>query len=760
MLSHKLWRTMWQYKAQFISMWMMITLGIGMFVGFNMEWYSIEKDTSYFREETGFADYRIVEENGFSEEDLEAVAGLEGVEAVSRYMAVNVDVAEQEGDTLSLSVTENEAVTGFMVKEGEAYDSESKDGIWLSEKYAKANGIEIGDTITLKYMVLKLNGTVQGLIQSSEYLICVRDETQLMPDYDTHGFAFISPAMLHDAIGMSYYPQIHVISDMSKEEFTEAVDQVLGTTPMIITKDEVISYAEAEGEATEGKTMASVLPVVFLLIAVLTMITTMHRLALRERIQIGTLKALGFKDRRILRHYTSYALMIGVLGIFCGILLGYPVAKMIMDENGMMGTYFDLPQWNLYIPAFCWIILVAILVLLTLIGYLSVKNLLRGTAADTLRNDIEEKQRALLIEKSKWFHKLSFGTRWNMRDIVRHKARTAMSLLGVIGCTVIIIAAFGMQDTMDAFLATYYNEATNYASRIYLSEDISEKQLSALTEEYGKNTSQSIAVQIFDKAVSLDIYDLEQEDLIRFPDDHGGFVELTEDGVYICERIADEFDVATGDTLTVKLYGSDEEYTMRVLGVSRSISESIISTRKYAEEAGITYSADSLYTETDKADIESQSGIESVQSKQMIMDSFDSFTEIMNTMIVLLVAAGVVLGIVVLYNLGTMSYAERYREMATLKVLGFKDKKIGSLLTSQNLWVSVAGIVIGLPLGVWVLYYLIKKLAAEYELTLVVDLKSYVICIVITLGMSLLVSRMVSRKNKKIDMVEALKSAE
>ncbi len=758
-LFRKLWRTMGVYKAQFISMIIMITLGIGIFFGFNMEWYSIEQDTSRFFTETGFADYRIIMETGCSASDLEAIEALDGVEAASRYLSVNVDVADHDTDTVALSVTENAAVSAFLVNEGEAYDAESSDGIWLSQKYAAANDIAVGDDLTLSYTGLKVKGTVKGLIQSSEYMICVRDETQLMPDFETHGYAYISPAMFKKVIGIAYYPQIHVISDLPKDAFTDAVNEALGITALILTKNEVVSYAQAMGEAEEGKIMGSILPVVFLLIAILTMVTTMHRLTMKERIQIGTLKALGFKDKQILRHYTSYALLIGIGGSILGLVLGYFVAGLIMNENGMMGTYLDLPYWQLHIPAFCWLIEALILLLLTLVGRLSVRRLLQGNAADTLRQDVSEKQRRLKVEKTAWFHRLSFGTRWNMRDIARHRSRTAMSLIGVTGCTIIIIAVLGMQDTMDAFLDTYYNEAMQYESRIYLSDDISDKQLAELMQTYGSDVSSSISVQLEDKAVSLDIYSL-PDGMIRFPGEKNGYIELPDDGAYICRRIADANHLRAGDTISVSPFGSDDTYELTVAGISRSVTESILLSEAYADALGIEHTPDSLYTSAVKEDIETGDGIQTVQSKQMIMDSFDSFMEILNTMVAVLILAGIVLGIVVLYNLGIMSYTERYREMATLKVLGFKDRKIGSLLISQNMWISIAGVILGLPLGYGVLSYLLDAMATEYELVTKVQLSSYLLTIGLTFGMSLLVSFMVSRKNRHIDMVEALKSAE
>lgn len=144
----------------------------------------------------------------------------------------------------------------------------------------------------------------------------------------------------------------------------------------------------------------------------------------------------------------------------------------------------------------------------------------------------------------------------------------------------------------------------------------------------------------------------------------------------------------------------------------------------------------------------------------MIMDSYDTFMELMNVMIVVLVVAAIILGVVVLYNLGIMSYVERYRELATLKVLGYRDKHIGKLLISQNIWLTVIGVLLGIPTGISVLYVLVTALASEYELSIMLGWKTYGVSIVPTFGVSLLVGVMVSKKNRKIDMVEALKGAE
>ncbi|MBD5538364.1 MAG: FtsX-like permease family protein [Lachnospiraceae bacterium] len=759
MLFRKLWRTMGLYKAQFISMVIMIALGIGVFIGFHMEWVSIEKNMSSFFADTGYADFRLVQESGFSEEDLQKILDIEGVEKAARYLAVTADVEERSGDSVALTVTTDILVSGFVVTEGEAYDAGSREGIWLSDKYAAANDIHVGDTLSFLYKSIEIKGEVKGLIKAGEYMICVRDESQLMPDHSTYGFAFISPVLYEEAAGFAFYPQINVVSDMEKKDFTAAAEEALAVTVMVLTKDETISYAEAEGEVSEGKTMGSVLPVLFLLIAVLTMVTTMHRLTAKEKTQIGTLKALGFKDRRILCHYTAYALMIGILGSAIGVALGYGIAYYIMNPDGMMGTYLDMPEWKLYLPWFCYVVLAAAIGLLTLIGFSSVRQMLKGTAADALRPYTPKKMKPMLIEKTKLFHRLSFGIRWNMRDSVRHKSRTAMSLIGIAGCMILIVGSLGMGDTMDAFLALYYDGATNYASRIYLAEEATKEQRNEVLSAYDGDWSASVSVQLEEKTVSLDIYSVEH-DKVRFPDKDGGYVHIVDDGAYICMRLAEEFSLSVGDSFIISPYGSDEKYTLKVAGVIRSVSESIVITPKYADMLHISYAIDSVYTDVEKNEIDADSAIKNVSSKQMIMDSFDTFMDLMNTMIFILIAGALLLGVVVLYNLGVMSYTERYREMATLKVVGFKDRKIGSLLIGQNLWLSLIGVVIGMPAGMGVLAYLLKELAGEYEMKMAVSAATIAGSIVLTVGMSLLVSLMVSRKNKKIDMVEALKGAE
>ena len=764
MLLKKLFRTLWQYKAQFISMVIMVALGIGVFLGFNVEWYTLEVNTSEIYNATGFADFRFFSDKGFSRKDLEAVKNIGGVEDATRFLSLNATVKD-DTDTLALTVSENIDVSGILVLEGEPYNPEDPDGFWLSDSYAAANGISAGDSLTLTCQGITVSGKVKGLVKSSEYLICLPDTTQMMPDYSSYGYVYISPAMLDRSIPALYraaagslYHQINVKSSLDKPDFVDAADKALGNTKLILSKDETVSWAETQGEVNEGKTMASILPVLFLAIAILTMVTTMHRICASEKTQIGTLKALGFKDRRIMTHYSAYALIIGLLGTIPGIGIGYGLGWFIMSPDGAMSTYIDVPSWTLYAPRFTWYVIIAINAFLTFIGFLSVRKMLEGTAADALRPYSPKRMKHLRFEETRRFKQLGFGTKWNLRDCVRHKARSLMTLFGIVGCMVLLVGGLGMKDTMDAFLDVFYEKSINYTTRVNLDEEnITREEGKELAEAMDGDWAASRAIQIGDKGYSLEIYSI-THDKVRFVDTDMNIVPLSDDGAYVCARIARDYNLKAGDELSFSPYDSSEQYTVPVAGVLDSMTEGIFMTDRFAERTGISYTVSSVLT--DAAEIPDNPHILNTQSKQSIMDSFDTFMDLMNKMIWLLVIAAVILGIVVLYNLGVMSYTERYREMATLKVVGFKDSKIGRLLISQNLWLTVLGIVIGIPAGIGVLQYLLTALAAEYELKLVLGVPTWLVSILLTFGVSLAVGLMVARKNKYIDMVAALKTEE
>ena len=417
-----------------------------------------------------------------------------------------------------------------------------------------------------------------------------------------------------------------------------------------------------------------------------------------------------------------------------------------------------MPDWTSVVPAFCYPVLFGTTALLALISFLSVRAQLKGTAADALRPYIPSNIKKSFIEKLPGFDKLGFSVKWNLRDLMRHKSRFAMTLLGIVGCMILLVGGLGMRDTMSSFLDLLENGVSHYATKVNLAEQADPEAVKELIDELDGDWESYSGISIDGYTATLDIVSNEKG-LIDIVDRSNCPIELSDDGVYLCLRLANKAKI--GDWIEFSPYGSEKTYRVKVVGYNRSImTETVTMTEKLAYELGIDHSVSAVYTNRSSGSIPASGLISGKQDKRQLMDSFASFVKILDGMVIILVVAAVILGIVVLYNLGIMSYVERSRELATLKVLGFRSGKIGRLLISQNIWLTIIGVIIGLPAGVAVLYWLQKALASEYELKMTLGPVTYIVSILLTFGVSLLVGVMVARKNRKIDMVEALKDVE
>jgi len=338
-----------------------------------------------------------------------------------------------------------------------------------------------------------------------------------------------------------------------------------------------------------------------------------------------------------------------------------------------------------------------------------------------------------------------------------------MTLFGVFGCTVLLVASFLMMDSMVGFVNKFYYGSMNYASQISLKEETSNEKALEIVSYYEADYSASTNVSLKEEAIAMDIYNI-NHDYVRFLDTKMNYLPLKDEGVYIGQRLMESNNLKIGDTFTVSVFGSDVTYTLKLAGQLRTLTKGVVMSQKYADEVGITYKINQVFTNKEKDTINNDTihsdYISTVKSRNDIIKSFDSFMEVMYVMIGALIVLSIILGIVVLYNLGTMSYFERYRELSTLKVVGFKDKKIGKLLITQNMWLTIAGYLIGFPAGIGITSVLMKALASEYEMMLIFGWMTVVIPLLLIFGVSFLVSYLVARKNKKIDMVEALKVPE
>lgn len=751
MLKRKIIRTLLNYKAQMISMLLMIILGVGIFLGCNIEWYSIKTNRTNYYEDTGYPEYRIYKDS-FSLDELQYVKDFSDVKYATRALTT---LGSLNNNTyLMLNVLEDCQNIKPLYIDGEVYSNEA-DGIYLSDLYAKENNIKPNDYLDIEAEGFKIHEPVKGLIKSSEYLICLKDSSQLLPNYKEYAYCYLSPKMITKYLGQAFYNTIYASSKLSTSDFEAEALNALGASITVLSYQDETGYSGSNGEIEEGKTMALLIPTAFILIAVLTMVTTMARISTNERIQMGVLKSLGFKRKKIARHYSLYGLIIGIIGTLIGCVLAYGIAYYIVNPKGPMSTYLDFPSWHLYMPWYGVLIVILLPITLGIISYLIVNSELKGTACETLKPKREKAVKASYIEKTKFFSKASFQTKWNIRDMLRHKARTIMSIIGVLFSTVLIFACMGMRDTVIDFKNTLYNENYNFENKLTLNSQISNTKALDLASKYEADYEANVAIKFNNKTVVLSIIN-NSRNLLGIVDEKENRLELKDGGVYVCRRIKDD-GYKINKEIDFNLYGSKEIISSKVIGVCLSMTEGIYMTENTANELGISYKIQTLYT---NLNVMVDSNVSSITTKTELLSAFNTMMEMMDSMIWILILASAILAVVVLYNLASLGYIEKIREMSTLKVIGFTNKKIAKILVVGTIWITVMGLIIGLPLGAYLLDILLRALAGEYEMNMAFGYLSYIVGIVVPFLVSLVTIYLISKKTKKLDMVSALKERE
>ena len=789
MLKRKMLRDIKNNLSQFITIFLMIMIGVMAYSGIKAYMGGMQKTSDKFYTENNLFDLNVMGQ--LNHDDLDKVKNIENVKDAELKLSVTA-VTDNE-KTLLLNFIESNNISKFYVYDGEdfAYD---KSGVWLDNFYAIENNINVGDIILVKYDTMELHEKVLGLINVPDHLYDVRDASELYPDRKEFGFAYMSTSEIPESYIKStvmkqldikdekvfnmampnfdykeYIPFSTIMVDVDdlskKDEVKNAIEDNVENAKAIINAENTQSYVTYQGEIDEGKTYVGVFSGIFIFIAMLSVITTMTRVVKKERTQIGTLKALGFSNNKILLHYIGYGFWISLFACIVGLIIGYFAIGNVFINLEM--DFFEIPNGAPLMDKSSYLLSCIVILIVAFITFITGKSILKENPAETLRTKIPSvKGKVLNITKKGIFKKLSFSSKWNIRDILRNKMRTIMGLAGVIGCCMLIVCSFGMLDSMNFFVKLQFEDLYNFKYKLNIKENISENELNILYDKYGNNTSQSLGIEIKDNdgnRESNNIFVTDANDYVRFVDNKNKLKDKPSDnGIYVTYKLAEINDYKLGDKITWHIYGDNNYYTSEIIGFNKDPQNQNISmTRKYLESLGIDYKPDSIYTNDDLSNVKEIQNIETIQDINSLKDGMTSMLSMMKTMLILIIGIAILLGSVIIYNLGILSFTEKQYQFSTLKVLGFKDKQIENIFIKQNNWIAIISIIIGLPLGFYLTDWLFKTAIEEhYDFGAFITIKSYLIAAIGTFIVSFLVSKFLSRKIKKIDMVTSLKGNE
>ena len=748
MLRRKVLRDIRKSSVQFAAIFLMMLIGCFLFSGITGEWMGLKKHFQEYINSQNMADAWGY--GSFTADDLNTLRADKRISEAEGRMLLPMGFKGNDNASLDCYVTEDDQVSSLYITKGTPFDG-TKKGIWLDSLFAEENSIETGDEIELTYKGMNIKGKVSGLAHSPEYIYGATEE--MMPNHKNHGFAYLSPALLPDK-NMLSFSQIAVKTESGHVK--ALLRDILQEPDLkVVTANEHPSVSMIKDEIDQHKSMGTIFSAAFLFIAVMIAMTTMHRLLKNQRTQIGILKALGFSKRKLFLHYLSHNCVICLTGALAGYLLGYRLLAGLIYR--FMGELYVLPEWGGYLPSGFLALPVGCTLLCMIISFFICRKYLKGSASEILYGG---EQQGRMIELPGVCRKLPFSSRWNLRDVERNRLRSFMTLCGVLGCTALLFCAFILFDTFTYLTDWTFSRQQTYQCKITeLPKEEGQEELLKWTDgEYLMETSAVIKKDGKEKEVTLTVP--ESSRFIKLAENLNTFVKI-KDGVALSKKTADSLNIKEGDMVSFKPSGNGKYQSSKVEAIIRTpFSQGITMMKKAYDKA------DAPFVPTAIVGNEPENGFGkyeeqcTVSLQKDLVKGFDSMMDGMIMMISILIMGAVILGSVMLYNLGVLSYLERYREFATMKVLGFSDRKIRRIMIQQNVWLSAAGILTGLPAGYGLFVYLLSTMPDSMDVPVYIRISSWILSAAGTLLLSWLISRLVSRKIRGINMVEALKAKE
>ena len=572
----------------------------------------------------------------------------------------------------------------------------------------------------------------------------------------------------------------------------QKIDDLENPSWLVMDRDQNYGVASFESDANRVDSIAQVFPFIFFLVAALVALTTMTRMVEEERVLIGTFKALGYSRARIASKYLLYAAVASVTGSVLGIAVLSQVLPAVISEAYAI-IYF-VPHGPLPIDLGLAGLAAGLGVGVTLVAtWAAVFATLRERPATLMLPRAPKAGKRILLERiAPLWRRLSFSWKVTFRNLFRYKKRFVMTVIGIAGCTALLLTGLGLQDAINDIIDKQYGEIVHYNAVVTTEDDLptaSQQELDDLlgaggaVESFTRVQSASMVASGPDKA---DVHAS-----VVVPEDPGGLADfltvrtrvgheplsIGEDGVVLAEKLANELGVGVGDTVRLAEQdemgnATDKTFDLTVTGVMENYIYNyvFIGPGEYARMEGGQPAFSTYYavTSSDAGEraqfndaVRAIDGVKTVAYNDEVIDAYKSMLKSVGLIVIVLVVAAAALAFIVLYNLTNINITERQREIATLKVLGFTPREVSAYIYRETMLLSVIGCAVGLVLGVFMEGFVV--VTAEVDQVMfgrTIHAASFVIAFLLTMLFTVLVMLAMRRKLARVDMVESLKSNE
>lgn len=562
------------------------------------------------------------------------------------------------------------------------------------------------------------------------------------------------------------------------DEIDECEWYVLGRS----TNSGFVGYSQ---DSDRVSNLASIFPVIFFLVAALACLTTMTRMVEEQRTQIGALKALGFSRLAISKKYLGYAFFASLSGGLLGLIVGCTLIPMVIANA--FRIMYDIPGLELKPqPGLCVAAVAAAVLCTTGAALWACLSTLMDTPANLMRPKAPKAGRRVFLEHIRpLWSRLSFTWKVTMRNLFRYQKRFWMTVIGIGGCTALIVTGFGLHDSIFAILDKQFDEVSVYDATVGLDAHITDEEMDKVT--FYLDSNENVDRWLSCRQITADasagdltntayIFAVENQEAFRQLIDlrerkSGNHIEISSDGVVITEKLSELLDLQVGDTITLEgdrrvdatVTAIAENYVHHYVYMTEDFYEALF--REPAEENVILLAygdgVDAGAQDNTSVALMKLDGVSSYSNIGTIRESFTDSMSAIDYAVIIIIAAAAALAFVVLYNLTNINITERVRELATLKVLGFYDREISAYVYRENIFLTIFGILLGLVMGRFLHAWLV--LTVEIDMVMfgrTAPAYAYLLAAALTALFSVIVNVAAHFRLKKVDMVESLKTTE
>lgn len=784
-LNKKLWRDIIKLRSQIITIALVVCSGVSVLIASVNTYISLKNAQQEFYANYHFADVFASLEKAPNnlEKRITEISGVSQVETrVVEDVILDLEWVSEPavGRFISIPDKNTSSLNQLFLRQGRMPDSNRHDEVLVNESFAKSHEIKLGDTIVALLKGHREKLKIVGIVLSPEYVYAIRGE-DLLPDNRHFGVFWMDRKALSTSFGMQDAfndVSIKLAPNASEQFVMTQLERLFDSYALTVayTRKDQISDRFVTNEIKQQKIIATYIPPIFLIVAAFLLNLVTGRLISKEREQIATLKALGYRDFAIAYHYIKIILVIIIIGAFGGVSLGAWFGNLMTQ---LYTEYFRFPNFPYIFSYFAAIIGILVCFLAALFGALrAIQQVVNLMPAVAMKPPIPMMYRATLIEKINLFSKLSSSIKMVYRYIFRHFLRTILTCIGIALAMAIVILGLFWQDAIRYLINTQFIMTQREHAIVNFTNPVNQISLQELNKIIGITNSEGYRIAparltYQHRSELTSLFGIPENAKLKILlDKNLNRLNIPKHALLISEGLAERLHLTVGDKVNVELLeGNKAKTQLTVQGIINDYVgmfayieiealNRLLNEDRLINSAAIT--VDTKHIKNLYKEIKKIPKIGTITFKTSIIKTFEeTFAKHILVFTTILASFAIIIAVSVVYNNASITLAERARELTTLQVLGFTQREVSRLLFLNHVVEIVISTPLGLIIGYLLSWSILQLMQTDwFKIPFVIEAKTYFISIMVIFLSSLISFYIIQRKASRLNLTSVLKVAD